>query len=180
MSRLVRIVPSIFVSTFALVLALPGIVVMAQDATPAASCPATTEEENAAIAQRWTDDVINGGDLAVLDDIAAVDIIHHAGTFPDRTGVDGVKEVLGALLTGFPDARQTVEQVITDDDLVVVRWSATGMHEGEFQGFAPSGKPVTWTGINIFRFECGKIAEDWSEVDGAGRIAQFEENAMGS
>ena len=43
-----------------------------------------------------------------------------------------------------------------------------------------SGKPVTWSGINIFRIECGKIAEEWSEVDGVGRIAQFEENAKGS
>lgn len=149
----------------------------AQDATPAASCPVTSEEENAAIAQRWTDDVINAGNLDALAEIAADDIIHHAGTFPDRTGVDGVKEVLGALISGFPDVQQSVEQVITDDDLVVARWSATGTHEGEFQGYAPSGKPVTWTGINIFRIECGKVAEEWSEVDGVGRIAQFEQNA---
>ena len=151
---------------------------VAQEATPTAACPATTEQENVAIAQRWTDDVINVGNLAALDEIAASDIVHHAGTFPDRTGVDGVKEVLGALIAGFPDVRQTVEQVITDDSMVVTRWSATGTHQGEFQGYEPSGEPVTWTGINIFRIECGKIAEEWSEVDGAGRIAQFEENAQ--
>lgn len=154
----------------------PAIPVAAQEATPAA-CPTTTEEENAAIALRWTDDVINANNLTVLDVIAADDITHHAGTFPDRTGVDGVKEVLGALLTGFPDVEQTVEAVITQDDMVVTRWSATGTHQGEFQGYAPSGKPVTWSGINIFRIECGRITEEWSEVDGLGRIAQFEKNA---
>jgi steroid delta-isomerase-like uncharacterized protein len=146
--------------------------VSAQSATPA-TCPATTEEENAAIARRWHEDVINGANLDVLDEITADDIVHHAGTFPDGVGRDTVKGVLGALLTGFPDVQHTIDQVITQDDFVVIRWTAHGTHSGPFQGYAPTGKPVTWTGINIFRIACGRIAEEWSEVDGLGRLQQL-------
>ena len=32
---------------------------------------------------------------------------------------------------------------------------------------------MTWTGINIYRVECGRIAEVWSEVDALNRIAQL-------
>jgi hypothetical protein len=32
---------------------------------------------------------------------------------------------------------------------------------------------VTWTGVNIYRLECGKIAEQWSELDGIGRLQQL-------
>ncbi|MBA2596224.1 MAG: ester cyclase [Chloroflexia bacterium] len=145
----------------------------AQVATPVAACPATTEAENEAIARRWHEDVINGGDLAVLDEIVASDIVHHAGTFPDGEGADAVAAVLGTLLTGFPDVRHTIEQFITADDLVITRWQAEGTHDGEFQGYAATGNAVVWTGINIFRIECGRIAEEWSEVDGVGRLRQL-------
>lgn len=149
----------------------------AQDATPDAACPATTEEENEAIVRRWTDDVINRGDLSALDEIAAPDIVHHAGTFPDGVGVDAVKHVFEALQAGFTDVTQTIEQVISDGDMVVTRWSSEGTHSGEFQGHPATGKQITWTGINIFRIECGLIAEEWSEVDGLGRLTQMESNA---
>ncbi len=40
----------------------------AQEATPAASCPATSKEENEAVARRWYEDALNGADLTVLDE----------------------------------------------------------------------------------------------------------------
>lgn len=146
----------------------------AQDATPAASptssCPATTEEENAAIARRWHEEVINAHDLAALDAILAPDVAQDSATFAENPGP---REVLGALFAGFPDVHHTIEAVAADGDLVVVRYTATGTHEGEFQGYAPTGNTVTWTGMNMYRIECGRIAETWSEVDALGRIAQM-------
>ncbi|MFN8677312.1 MAG: ester cyclase [Thermomicrobiales bacterium] len=157
----------------ALVLLTPGVVGHAQDATPAASptaCPATTEEQNAAIARRWLEDVINAHDLAVLDEILAPAAALDSATFAENPGP---QKVLGALLTGFPDVQQTIEKVITQDDLVVIRYRSTGTHTGEFQGYAPTGKIITWTGTNIYRIECGRIADVWSEVDALGRIEQM-------
>ena len=153
--------------------ASPDALSRAQDATPQAGCPVKTEEENEATALRWHEEAINAGDLGIIDEIAAADVVHHAGTFPDGVGVEAVKTVLGALLTGFPDVRHTVEEVVARDDLVIVRWRAEGTQQGEFQGYAATGKRITWTGINIFRFECGRIAEEWSEVDGLGRLKQM-------
>lgn len=165
---------SILVLVLWFVLAIAPPTSGAQEATPQADCPATTEDENKAMALRWHEDAISGHDPAVIDEIAAEDIIHHAGSFPDGVGPDAVKRALGALLAGFPDLRQTVEDVIAEDDKVVTRWTTEGTHEGEFQGFQPTGKRVSWAGINIFRFECGKIAEEWTELDGVGRLAQIE------
>jgi len=151
-----------------------------QDATssgsPPAGCP-TTEEENAAIARRWHEEVISTHDLTVLDAILTPDATLDSATFAPTAGP---RAVLGALLTGFPDVRHTVEAVITEGDLVVIRYRAVGTHSGEFQGYAPTGKRVTWTGINIYRVECGRIAEVWSEVDALGRIAQLTSTATGA
>jgi steroid delta-isomerase-like uncharacterized protein len=147
--------------------------VAAQDATPGTPCPPTSEEAGEELALRWHEEAINEGDLAVIDELVSPDVVHHAGTFPDGVGPETIKTVLGALLTGFPDVQHTIEQMMSDDEHVVVRWQAEGTHEGEFQGLAPTGKRVTWTGINIFRVECGRIVESWAEVDGLGRLQQL-------
>jgi predicted ester cyclase len=139
-------------------------------ASPTAACPATTEDENEAIARRWHEDAINNHDLAVLDEFLAPDIALDSATFSDNPGP---KVVLGALLTGFPDVHHTVEAVIARGDFVAIRYTATGTQLGEFQGIAPTGSAATWTGINIFRIACGRIAEVWSEVDGIGRLQQL-------
>jgi predicted ester cyclase len=153
----------------------------AQEATTVASppvgCPTTTEDENAAIARRWHEEAINTHNLTVLDEILAPVAAHDSATVAANPGP---RAVLGTLLTGFPDVQHTVEAVITEGDLVVIRYRAAGTHEGEFQGSAPTGKSVTWTGINIYRLECGRIAAIWSEVDSLGRVAQLASTAPGA
>lgn len=145
----------------------------AQGATPTAGCPATSEDENEALVLRWHQEAINGHDPSVIDEIVAPDIVHHAGTLPDGVGPDSVRKVLDTLLTGFPDVRHTIDDTVTEDDIVVVRWTAEGTQTGEFQGYAPTGNPATWTGVNVYRIACGRIAEEWSEVDGIGRLQQL-------
>jgi predicted ester cyclase len=37
----------------------------------------------------------------------------------------------------------------------------------------PTGKTVNFTGINIYRFACGKIVESWSEIDALDVLRQL-------
>ena len=48
---------------------------------------------------------------------------------------------------------------IVQGDYVAERYTATGTQDGPFQDQPPSGRTATWTGINIFRTECGQIVE---------------------
>ncbi len=67
-----------------------------------------------------------------------------------------------------------MEEPIVQDDLVVIRWSNIGTQTGPIFGFEPTGAEVTWTGINIFRVECGMVVESWSEADGVGLRGQLQ------
>ena len=40
-------------------------------------------------------------------------------------------------------------------------------------GLPPTGKPITMTGIEIFRLENGKIAELWGEANLLGLMQQL-------
>ena len=143
-------------------------------ATPAAEdCPPGTAEENADIGRRWTEEALDSHDLDLLDAFVAEDLVHHAGIFVDEIGRDALKEDLAALIAAFPDVRFTADVIVATEDRAAVRWTGTGTHEGELQGLAPTGLPVVFTGINVYRIACGQIVEGWSEPDALGLLRQL-------
>lgn len=145
----------------------------AQEATPATECPATTDDEQEAVARRWFEEVLNGGDLAVLDEMLSPEFTYHVGAITEMNAGELADAVLGPILIGFPDVNYTIEQAFTGDDVVTLIWSAQGIQTGPFQGYAPSGKGAVWTGINVYRFECGRVVEVWAEFDALGRLRQM-------
>ena len=56
---------------------------------------------------------------------------------------------------------------------MVARWTATMTHQGEFLGFAPTGKKVTVTGTSTQRISNGKIVEGWDNWDQLGLLVQI-------
>jgi predicted ester cyclase len=134
-------------------------------ATPAADCPPTTTEESAELGRRWTEDALDTHNLDLYDEFVAADLVHHAGIFVDEIGRDALKEDLGALIAAFPDVRFTADVIVAEGDRAAVRWTGRGTHDGTLQGIAPTGREVTFSGINIYRIACGQIVEGWSEPD---------------
>jgi predicted ester cyclase len=100
--------------------------------------------------------------------------VHHAaGGYPEVMDADGVAAMMGDFLAAFPDLRYTFDDLIASGDRVVQRYTATGTQRGPLGDLPPSGRAASWTGINIFRIACGRIAEVWSEVDAVGRRGQL-------
>ncbi len=60
---------------------------------------------------------------------------------------------------------------------MIVRWSVHGMHQGDLQGLAPTGKEFAIEGIGIFHFVDGRIAEEWSNWDVLGMLRQLGVNS---
>lgn len=153
----------------------PGI--DAQNATPTAggtaSCPPTTLDEGKALVDRYWAEVWREGGEAAVPDLLATDETHHWGLGGDTVGHDAFAERLRGFLAAFPDLRIVPDQLVAEGDHVVSQWTATGTHEGDFFGIAPTGRRVTWTGIQFFRLECGKIAESWGEADHLGLRQQL-------
>ena len=65
----------------------------------------------------------------------------------------------GDFLVAFPDLHYTFDLFIVQDAYVVERYTATGTQQGQLGDLPATDRTATWTGINIFRIECGKIAE---------------------
>lgn len=124
--------------------------------------------------RRAIEEIWNRGNYAVLDEFVARDLVVHASTpGAEIHGAEGAMQFYVALRAAFPDLHFTIEDQIAEGDRVVTRWSATGTHDGEFQGIPPTGKQVTLTGIDIDRLANGKVVECWPQVDELGLLQQL-------
>jgi steroid delta-isomerase-like uncharacterized protein len=111
--------------------------------------------------------------MAAVEELCAPDYVWHGtGVFPDMDRA-GMKQMVPAFYTAFPDMRYTVEDLIAEGDKVVHRYSFRGTHQGDFMGVPATGKVVTYTGIYISRLAGGKIVEDWCSVDMLGLFQQL-------
>ncbi|MEZ4710946.1 MAG: ester cyclase [Caldilineaceae bacterium] len=115
--------------------------------------------QNKAGLMRAYEEVINLGNFDVLDQDIAPNAIDHS--FPDLQGVDAFKIPLMGLREAFPDLQASVDMMIAEGDLVMALATFTGTHEGEFLGVPPSGNQITWSHIDINRFENGQVVEAW-------------------
>lgn len=86
---------------------------------------------------------------------------------------EGVRKLVALLRDGFPDLAITIEHLIQEDDKVACRWSATGTHEGWFQGVPPTGARATWTGTGLYGFVAGRIVAVYSNWDVYGLLGQL-------
>ncbi len=88
---------------------------------------------------------------------------------------EGVERFVSQFLLSFPDLQHTVEEMITDGDRVVVRFSAHGTHSGAWMNFAPTRKSIQYTGVTWARVIDGKVIEHHTWWDKAELIEQIGE-----
>jgi steroid delta-isomerase-like uncharacterized protein len=111
------------------------------------------------LAQRFYDEVLNAGQLNILDELLAPGAVYHNPALGPPANVEGAKQRLAELRSAFPDLRYTVEDMTADEDRVVVQFVLEGTQHGEFEGIAPTGKTVRTLGLTSYRFTERRIAE---------------------
>jgi predicted ester cyclase len=152
----------------------------ARQASPVAGtpCPATTEDENAALVRRYLDEAYNQQDLTIIDDYLVDDFIRHSTGSPhvetDPHNEDDVARVQ-MWLTAFPDLNISIEKLVAADDLVIgwLIWSGTNDGPLPYWGGHTTGQSMERESITIWRIECGQIAENWIVQDNLTMLQQL-------
>ena len=118
--------------------------------------------------------MISAGDIDGFGAMLADDFIEHEETPGLAPTKDGVLQFFRMYLAAFPDLRMEPQDVLADGDKVIARVHATGTHEGEFMGMAPTGKRVDVQLIDIIRFsDDGLAREHWGVVDMLAMLQQL-------
>lgn len=131
-----------------------------------------TTEANKAIVRRYKVGILNRRDIDALDEVVDEDYLDHAAFPGQAPGRDGLKQRVRTLFQAL-DPQWTIHDMIAERDIVVVRWSHKGIHQGTFLGIQPTGKPFTIKGIDVYRIRDGQMTEHWNAVDLFGFYKQI-------
>lgn len=80
-------------------------------------------------------------------------------------------ERVRAVVTGFPDYRWELQELIVEGDAIAARLTGRGTHTGVFDGIAPTGRKITIQELVIYRFAGGKIVQCWGDLNPVVRDA---------
>jgi steroid delta-isomerase-like uncharacterized protein len=136
-------------------------------------------QQNKTLARRWFEDLWNRVDLDAAEQILSTEFVEHL-THEHERGIEELKEYISIYRSAFPDIHNRVEKIVAEGDMVAVLWRSRGTHQGEFMGFQPTGREVTFTGMRLFRIAEKKIAESWVTMDAQGWQEQMEEEQLGT
>lgn len=129
-------------------------------------------EQNKMLMRRAIQEVWNGGNYDLLEELVANDFVIHAPQ-AEIHGPEGTRQYLKMLREAFPNIHFIIEDQFADGDKVLTRWTARGTHRGEFQGIPPTNKQVTITGTDIDRFTDGRVVECWTITNDLSLLQQL-------
>jgi len=119
-------------------------------------------EQNKDVIRRLVADVLNGGQLDLIDELYAPSL------------ATGAKRWIAPFRKSFPDMRMEIVDLIAEGDKVVGRFTCSATHLGEWLGHKPSGRRFERIDeVSIFRLRDGKIAHAWGIEDNLKRLEQL-------
>jgi len=114
--------------------------------------------------QTW-DNIINNGDLDLINDTNFTDDITLVTSPENVVGIDDFKAYYANFVKGFSDVEFTIEDVFGQGDKIVKHWRFKGTHTGNFFGMPATGKMVDVDGVTLVKMKDGKIAQEQDFMD---------------
>jgi steroid delta-isomerase-like uncharacterized protein len=134
--------------------------------------------DNKDVVRAFVERLWNQRRLELADTIIARDCHTHqlrSGALlnPVPRGPGALKAHISEWVTGFPDLRFTIEQMLAEGDRVFTQLVMDGTHTGPCFGIPPTGKHVSLRMMIVHRIQHGKIIEDWVLVESLGAFQQL-------
>ncbi len=137
--------------------------------------PAT--EEMTALVNRFYEEVANGQDIDLLEDLLTPGFISHNFPLPYSNGF-AFGEGLRCLTDGFPDFRMVIEDQSCTGDRVFSRGFWTGTHLGYFQRMPATGRRVKIQFMDEWRIADDQLAENWLVADYLQLMLQLDSASL--
>jgi predicted ester cyclase len=119
-------------------------------------------EANKTVVRRLVNEVLNGGNLELIDELYAPEL------------AEAAKRWITPFRASFPDVQMEIVELIAEGDKVVGRFTCSATHLGDWLGHAPTGRRFERVDeVSIFRFCDGRIVHVWSLEDTLGRLRQL-------
>ena len=131
-------------------------------------------ERNKSLVRAFVE-AINAQDWQRVLGLIASDFQRHS-TAAGEPVVNSAKDLVAFLqaeFVTFPDASETLLDLVAEGNKVAARHHFRGTQFGPMGSFPPSGKVLEATYIAIYRVENQRIAETWAEWDNLASLKQL-------
>ena len=120
------------------------------------NAPSALEDVIARYNEAW-----NAHDLDAIMAMHAPGMVFENHTAGERAEGEAVREHIGSIFETWPDIAFTTRRLYVRDGLVVQEWTATATHANRMSRgnlvAEPSGRKVTWDGLDVIPFEDGFV-----------------------
>lgn len=119
-------------------------------------------------------------DTGAVFSVLHEDFIFRGSLGQVKHGHDGFIEYVDMVHNALGEYKCIIEELVSEDDKVFAKMTFTGMHRGEFMGYAPTERRVSWTGCALFTFKGELIADLWVLGDLVSLHEQLEGKQRGT
>ncbi|TFH48315.1 MAG: hypothetical protein E4H01_06580 [Lysobacterales bacterium] len=125
------------------------------------------------LVRSYFEEAIDGGRAEIIRELFTSDCHIHRPEMEIR-GVEPFVEFIAQVPSLFSSFKTTIHDIFSGQYRVAVRLQHDVVSRSLFRSrlgtFGVSGRPVSWDAMAIFRFEKGRIAEEWVNRDELGML----------
>ncbi|MGA8669330.1 MAG: ester cyclase [Terracidiphilus sp.] len=125
------------------------------------------------VIRSFIEEVLNQGRFDRMNDLVLENFIELDPLPGQQQGREGLKAVLMQFRSAFPDIRWRIDEMVSEGEKVVTRFTWTGTHRDTFLGIPATGRHVEVKGVVIDRLEAGKMADSRILMDTLGLLQQL-------
>ena len=118
-------------------------------------------------------EIVNTGALDAFPEVVAEGCVDNDPAPGQGAGPEGFKTFFTGMRAAFPDMKVEPQTMVCEGETVAFAYTLTGTHQGEFLGVPATGKSIKVRGMQIGRFENGKMVERWGSSDELGILKQI-------
>lgn len=117
--------------------------------------------------------VVNGAPDSLLDDVLAPDYERAADPLSESaSGIAAMRALVKKMRLDMPDLEVTIVDEVYAGDHGAIRWRLSGTDSGPGD-YPPTDKHAVASGMSFFDFRGGRIAREWTIVDGVSLLTQL-------
>jgi predicted ester cyclase len=114
---------------------------------------------NKTIVRQYVEQIENTGDVTHIKKFISEDYTEVYEGKRYNVGIKGaIQHILGVRRV-FPDLVLKIKHQVSEGEWVATTYSVTGTFQEEWMGIKPTGKSITFSGVNVDRIRDGKIIE---------------------
>lgn len=111
--------------------------------------------------QRFYDEIWNQYNKKSVPVVIASDFVFRGSLGSIKSGREGFIEYLDMVHTALASYKCSIKEMVSEGPKVFARMEFSGVHQGEFLGYAATGRWVAWEGAALFHFSEGLISSLW-------------------